>query len=76
MGLPAKRKNRVDSVLEVVLMLDDNELWEFVCRMLPNADQETLEDVYDVLVALKREDEPTVSFEEVFGRTPEEVRGE
>ena len=75
MAMPANRRSRIDSVVDVMLMLDDEELWELVCRMLPNGDQETLEDVYDVLIALKHEDEPSFSFEEVVGRTPKEVCG-
>jgi len=66
------KKDRVTSVLDVVLMLSDEELLEFVRRMLPHADEETIEDVYDILLFKKYKDEkPEHPFEEVFGEEPE-----
>ncbi len=66
-----KTPKRVSSVMDIVLMLNDDELWEFVCQMLPDGtDIEMLEDVYDVLLCKKRENEEAVPLKQVVVRMP------
>ena len=68
MARAMSHRTRVDSVVDVILMLSDEEIWDFVCRMHPEGSQELREDVCDVLLALKRQNQPHHSFEQVFGR--------
>ena len=57
--------------MDIVLMLNDDELWEFVCQMLPDGtDIEMLEDVYDVLLCKKRENEEAVPLKQVVVSMP------
>jgi len=58
--------NAVSNLFREISQLDNDELWELVCWMFPGANQETLEDLFDSLVATLSAGEPVKEASEVF----------
>ena len=61
-----KKDLKLLAFMSQLAQLDNDELWELVCQMFPDADQETLEDLFDSLVATLAANEPMKDAAEVF----------
>jgi len=65
------KNSKVDTLVKKIEELEDDELWLFVCRLLPEKTEEQLEDIFDSLLTSLRRDGPWISAEEVFAEEDE-----
>ena len=67
MARPARKHAEVvEDLLKRVDKLDDDTLWKFVCRLLPEAKIDFLEDVFDSLAVVRSRHEPSKPLDAVL----------
>ena len=64
--MPAVNARKLDQLRQEVFSLDEESLWELVCKLLPEAAEETLEDIYDALLSASRRAGSKAPADQVF----------
>ena len=61
-----KLEQAVSTLIRRVETLDDEALWMFVCRLFPEANEEFLEDAFDIITLARAKLEPVRPLNDVL----------